>query len=74
MIRLWALDIVTVSLHWSVKMMFRVQSYLLDVAPDFKYRLTRKALFFFLYEVILPIKLSISGVLATALAARGRLR
>ena len=74
MIRLWLLDIVTVALHWSVKMMFRVQSYLLDLAPKLEYRLTRKALSCLLYEIILPIKLVISGALAKALAARGRLR
>ena len=74
MIRLWTLDIVTVALHWCVRMMFCVQSYLLDLAPKLEYRLTRKALFCLLYEIILPIKLAISGVLAKALAARGRLR
>jgi hypothetical protein len=74
MIRLWTLDIVAVALHWCVRMMFCVQSWLMDLAPRVEYRLTRKALFFFLYEVILPIKLSISGALAWFLAARGRLR
>ena len=74
MIRLWTLDIVTVALHWCVRMMFCVQSWLMDLAPRVEYRLTRKALFFVLYEIILPIKLSISGALAWFLAARGRLR
>ena len=74
MIRLWTLDIVTVALHWCVRVMFRVQSWLMDLAPRVEYRLTRKALFFALYDIILPIKLSISGALAWFLAARGRLR
>ena len=74
MIRLWTLDIVTVSLHWSVRMMFCLQSYLLGVVPDFKYQITRRVLFFTLYELVLPVKLAISGVLAKALAARGRVR
>jgi hypothetical protein len=73
-IKRWLLGIATVALHWSVRMIFCLQSYLLDLAPKLEYRLTRKALFCLLYDVILPIKLSISGALAWVLAARGRVR
>jgi hypothetical protein len=73
-IKRWILGITTVDLQWCVRMMSRLQSFLLDVVPDFKYQITRRVLFFTLYEVVLPVKLVISGALAWSLAARGRVR
>ena len=73
-IKRWILGITTVALQWCVRMMSRLQSCLLNVVPYFKYQMTRRVLFFTLYELVLPVKLVISGALAKALAARGRVR